>query len=149
MRLMRPHLRQLLFRQILQNIMRHPNLKASVHFSEIPCNWRNRFHVNIHGTFSSYERCYVICKYKFLQCTIFALQFLFFNNNCIICFRIPGLSKRTSQLKCHIICTHIFALNFFCKSREFTKRVREMSSQLFVTLYTYVHYLYIPLHTNR
>ena len=30
---------------------------------------------------------------------------------------------------------------------EFTKRVREMSYQLFVTQYT--HYLSIPLHTNR
>ena len=30
-------MRQLWDRQILQNIMRHPNLKAPVHFSEIPC----------------------------------------------------------------------------------------------------------------
>ena len=34
---MKPILRQLSVRQILQNIMRHPNLKAPVHFSEVPC----------------------------------------------------------------------------------------------------------------
>ena len=34
-RLMRPLLRQLLDREILQNIMWQPNLKATVHFSEI------------------------------------------------------------------------------------------------------------------
>ena len=34
---MRPLLRQLLDRQILHNIMRLPNLRASVYFSEIPC----------------------------------------------------------------------------------------------------------------
>ena len=34
---MRPLLRQLLDRYILQNIMRHLNLKAPVHFSEISC----------------------------------------------------------------------------------------------------------------
>ena len=36
---MRPLLRQLFDRLILRNITQHPNLKAAVHFSEIPCTW--------------------------------------------------------------------------------------------------------------
>ena len=42
---MRPLLRQFLDILILQNIKRQPNLKAPVHFSEIPC------------TISTYLRC--------------------------------------------------------------------------------------------
>ena len=96
-------LRQLLNRSILQNITRHPNLKAPVHFSEIPCTFLRCNEQTEKNQKAPLHSPYETTTNSLLKLTDSKQKIIIQVNQIYlyyICFQVNQMSKKSFSLNC-------------------------------------------------